>query len=35
MEDKFLPTYRKGGPPQTDAEMERELAKISSYLKRE
>ena len=35
MEDKFLPTYRPGGPPQTDAEMERELAKISAYLKHE
>ena len=35
IEDRFLPTYRRGGPPQTDAEMERELAKIASYLKRE
>jgi hypothetical protein len=35
MEDKFLPTYRPGGPPQTDAEMERELAKISAYLNHE
>lgn len=35
MEDKFLPTYRKGGPPMTDAEMQRELEKITKHLRRD
>lgn len=35
MEDKFMPNYRSGGPPQTDAEMERELEKLAAYLKRD